>query len=164
MLFRSCWVGAFRIDTGEEVWRFHTVPNDGEPGAETWGPGDSRLHGGGAVWAPMSLDPAEGTVFIPVGNPAPDFYADRRPGANLYTGSMIALDARTGKLKWYRQLVGHDTHDWDTTQASPLFNATVNGKTRKLVAILGKDGLMHVVDRETHEQVYETPEIGRAHV
>ncbi|MFN0088530.1 MAG: PQQ-binding-like beta-propeller repeat protein [Blastocatellia bacterium] len=151
------WVGAFKLEDGEEVWRFHTVPNDGEPGAETWGPGDARLHGGGAVWSPVSLDPAEGLVYIPVANPAPDFHADRRPGSNLYTGSMIVLDARTGKLRWFRQVVPHDTHDWDLTQTSPLFNATVDGKARKLVAVVGKDGLLHAFDRETREQVYETP-------
>jgi alcohol dehydrogenase (cytochrome c) len=150
------WIGAFKLDTGEPAWRFNTIPADGEPGAETWGPGDARLKGGGAVWAPMSLDPATGLVYVPVGNPAPDFYKDLRPGTNLYTNTMLVLDARTGKLKWFRQSVPEDTHDWDLTQASPLFTATVSGKQRKLVAIAGKDGLLHVLDRETQEHLYET--------
>ena len=151
------WVGAFKLSNGEPVWQFNTVPDDGEPGSESWEKADSRLKGGGAVWAPLSLDAAAGLVYVPVANPAPDFYGEARPGNNLYTCSMIALDARTGKLNWFYQLVPHDEHDWDTTQVSPLFNATIAGKTRKLVATSGKDGLLHVLDRETHQQVYEVP-------
>ncbi|MGH9846826.1 MAG: PQQ-binding-like beta-propeller repeat protein [Blastocatellia bacterium] len=151
------WIGAFKLETGEPVWRFNTVPDAGEPGAETWGTGDARLKGGGAVWAPLSLDPAAGLVYVPVGNPAPDFHKDFRPGTNLYTNSMVVLDVRTDKLKWFHQTVPQDTHDWDLTQASPLFTATIGGKQRKLVAIAGKDGLLHVLDRETKEKLYETP-------
>jgi alcohol dehydrogenase (cytochrome c) len=151
------WIGAFKLDSGEPVWRFNTVPDDNEPGGDTWGKKEAKLHGGGAVWAPLSLDPDKGLVYVPVANPAPDFFDDIRPGANLYTCSMIVLDARTGKLQWHYQLVPHDTHDWDTTQAGPLFTATVGGKTRRLVATAGKDGLLHVLDRETREHLYETP-------
>jgi alcohol dehydrogenase (cytochrome c) len=151
------WVGAFKLSNGEPVWRFNTVPDDGEPGSETWDKADAKLKGGGAVWAPLSLDSEKGIVYVPVANPAPDFYGEARPGKNLYTCSMIALDARTGKLNWFYQLVPHDEHDWDTTQVSPLFTTTIAGKTRKLVATAGKDGLLHVLDRETHQQVYETP-------
>lgn len=151
------WVGAFKLENGEDVWRFHTVPNDGEPGAETWGAGNARFSGGGAVWAPPSLDPQSGLIYIPVANPAPDFSGDNRPGANLYTGSMIVLDARSGKLNWYRQIVSHDTHDWDLTQTSPLFTTKIAGKPRNLVAVVGKSGLLQVVDRETKEQVWATP-------
>jgi alcohol dehydrogenase (cytochrome c) len=96
-------------------------------------------------------------VYVPVANPAPDFYDDNRPGANLYTNSMLVLDVRTGKLKWFYQSVQRDTHDWDLTQVSPLFTATVAGKMRKLVAVVGKDGLLRALDRETKEQMYETP-------
>jgi len=149
------WVGAFKLSNGEPVWRFNTVPDDGEPGSETWEKTDAKLKGGGAVWAPLSLDSAQGLVYVPVANPAPDFYAEARPGKNLYTCSMVALDARTGKLNWFYQLVPHDEHDWDTTQVSPLFSTTIAGKTRKLVSTVGKDGLLHVLDRETHEQMYE---------
>jgi alcohol dehydrogenase (cytochrome c) len=151
------WVGAFRLSNGEPVWRFNTVPDHGEPGAETWEKADSKLKGGGAVWAPLSLDPQAGVVYVPVANPAPDFLGDARPGKNLYTCAMLALDARTGNLRWFYQLVPHDEHDWDTTQASPLFTTTIAGKTRKLVATSGKDGLLHVLDRDTHQQVYEAP-------
>jgi len=151
------WVGAFKLSSGEPVWKFNTVPDHGEPGSQTWEKADAKLLGGGAVWAPLSLDSDAGVVYVPVANPAPDFYGEARPGANLYTCAMVALDARTGKLRWFYQLVPHDEHDWDTTQASPLFSATIAGKTRKLVATAGKDGLLHVLDRETHKQVYEVP-------
>ncbi|HSB08672.1 MAG TPA: PQQ-binding-like beta-propeller repeat protein [Blastocatellia bacterium] len=151
------WVGAFRLSNGEPVWKFNTIPDQGEPGAETWEKADARLQGGGAVWAPLSLDSEAGVVYVPVANPAPDFYGEARPGANLYTCAMVALDARTGKLRWFYQLVPHDEHDWDTTQVSPLFSTTIAGKTRKLIATSGKDGLLHVIDRDTHKQVYEVP-------
>lgn len=151
------WIGAFKLENGDPVWRFNTVPDDGEPGAETWGNASARLKGGGAVWSPLSVDHEKGLVYVPVANPAPDFYDDIRPGANLYTCSMIVLDIRTGRLKWHYQAVPHDIHDWDTTQASPLFETAVAGKNRRLVAVTGKDGLLHVLDRETKEHLYETP-------
>jgi alcohol dehydrogenase (cytochrome c) len=151
------WIGAFKLENGEPVWRFNTVPDDNEPGAETWGKPEAKAHGGGAVWSPIALDHEKGLLYVPVANPAPDFFDGVRPGANLYTCSMIVLDARSGKLKWFYQLVPHDTHDWDTTQASPLFTAKVGGKTRNLVATAGKDGLLHVLDRDSREHLYETP-------
>ncbi len=120
--------------------------------------------GGGGVWAPMSLDAEAGLLYAPVANPAPDFHDDNRAGANLYTNTMIVLDARTGKMKRYYQATLHDTHDYDTTQVSPLFESTVGGKKRKLVAVSGKDGLMHVLDRETKEHLYEVPVTKRLNV
>ena len=158
------WIGAFKLSDGEPVWRFNTVPNEGEPGSETWGKPEALLHGGGSVWSPISVDPEQGLVYIPVANPAPDFFDDIRPGANLYTCSMLVLEARTGKLKWFYQAVPHDIHDWDLTQVSPLFTSTVKGKTRKLVAVVGKDGLLHVLDRETREHLYEVPVTTRENV
>jgi alcohol dehydrogenase (cytochrome c) len=151
------WIGGFRLDNGEQIWRFNTVPDDGEPGAETWGKADSRLKGGGAVWSPLSLDIQRGAVHVPVANPAPDFFSEARPGKNLYTCSMVVLDAKTGKLQWFYQVVPHDVHDWDLTQVSPLFSAKVGGKTRNLAATVGKDGLLHVLDRDTREHLYEVP-------
>ena len=152
----KAWVGAYKLENGEPVWRFNTVPDEGEPGAETWGKPEAKLHGGGAVWAPMALDHEKGLLYVPVANPAPDFFDAIRPGANLYTCSMVVLDARTGKRQWHYQLVPHDTHDWDTTQASPLFTAKVGGRLRNLVAAAGKDGLLHVLDRDSHEHLYAT--------
>jgi alcohol dehydrogenase (cytochrome c) len=91
------WIGAFKLETGEPVWKFNLVPDPGEPGAETWESPESLKHGGGSLWTPLSLDAKAGIVYLPVGNPAPDFYGEVRPGANLYTDSLVALDATTGK-------------------------------------------------------------------
>ena len=151
------WIGAFRLSDGEQVWRFNTVPDEGEPGAETWKDAAARATGGGSTWAPLSLDPVKGVLYVPVSNPAPDLYTDSRFGKNLYTNSLLALDARTGKLQWYYQAVPADFHDWDVTQVSPLFETTVKGKRRKLITVTGKDGMLHVLDRETHEHLYEVP-------
>jgi alcohol dehydrogenase (cytochrome c) len=151
------WVGAFRLEDGAQVWRFKTVPDEGEPGAETWKDTAARATGGGAVWAPFSLDAEKGILYVPVSNPAPDLYTDSRLGNNLYTNSLLALDARTGQLHWYYQAVPADFHDWDLTQVSPLFEARVGGRMRKLITTAGKDGLIHVLDRETHEHLYEAP-------
>jgi len=148
------WVGAFRLDTGEPVWRFNTFPGEAEPGSDTWSVTEA-ITSGGAVWTPFSLDPDEGLVYIPTGNPAPVVYGDVRRGDNLYTNSLVVLDARTGKLVWYYQATPHDTHDWDLTQTSPLFTTEVDGKSRKLVTVAGKDGLLRVLDRATHDLVYE---------
>jgi alcohol dehydrogenase (cytochrome c) len=151
------WVGAFRLEDGEQVWRFNTVPDPGEPGAETWKDAAALETGGGSVWAPFSLDAEKGVLYVPVSNPAPDFYTDSRFGSNLYTNSLLAFDVRTGRLQWYYQAVPADFHDWDVTQVSPLFEAKVNGRLRKLVTVTGKDGLLHVLDRETREHLYEAP-------
>lgn len=159
----SGWVGAFRLESGEPVWRFDSMPRPGEAGSESWGP-TSALTGGGAVWTPFAVDPALGLVYIPVGNPAPDLYGDVRPGANLYTNALIVLDARTGKLVWHYQAVPHDTHDWDLTQVSPLFNAQVAGRERSLVAIAGKDGLLRILDRESRQRLYEVAVTRRQNV
>lgn len=148
------WVGAFKLENGEPVWRFNTTPQPGEPGAESWGPTEA-VTGGGAVWTPFSVDPVQGLVYIATGNPAPDFYGDVRRGANLYTNSLIVLAARTGKLVWHYQAVPHDTHDWDLTQVSPLFSAEVKGQPRRLISVTGKDGLLHILDRNRREHLYE---------
>lgn len=149
------WVGAFDLKTGQERWRFNLVPNAGEPGAETWRNPKAREHGGGSLWTPLSLDVAKGILYLPVGNPSPDFYEAVRPGDNLYTNSAVALDVRNGKLLWFHQFGPADAHDRDLSQVSPLFSAPVGGKTRDLIAISGKDGLLRVLDRDTHAQLYE---------
>lgn len=150
------WVGAFRLDNGEEVWRFTTVPG-ARDGTGTWPNPTGVVLGGGAVWSPLSFDPATEEVYVPVTNPAPDLPAHLRPGLNLYTNSIVALDIRTGELRWYEQLVPNDFHDWDVTQVSPLFRATVGGRERSLVATAGKDGFLRILDRDTKERLYETP-------
>jgi alcohol dehydrogenase (cytochrome c) len=157
------WVGAFRLDTGEPVWRFNTFPSEAEPGSDTWSATDA-ITSGGAVWTPLAFDANEGHVYIATGNPAPDFQRDVRRGDNLYTNSLVVLDARTGKLVWHYQATPHDTHDWDLTQTSPIFTAEVNGKSRSLVAVTGKDGLLRVLDRATRELIYEVAVTRRENV
>jgi alcohol dehydrogenase (cytochrome c) len=103
------------------------------------------------------LDVTKGLIYVAVGNPAPDFFASQRPGTNLYTGSMVVLDARTGRLRWFLQAVPHDTHDWDLPVTSPLFSGAVAGATRDVVTVGAKDGLLRLVDRETREQLYSVP-------
>jgi PQQ-dependent dehydrogenase (methanol/ethanol family) len=150
------WVGAFRASDGSPVWRFNTVPKPGEPGFETWKNPKGIPMGGGAVWTSFSLDAETGDLHVAVTNPAPDLPVHLRQGTNLYTNSIIVLDARTGKLRWYRQLVPNDSHDWDLTHATPLFTSVVNGATRRLVATTGKDGVLRALDRDTQRVVYET--------
>ncbi len=150
------WIGAFRLADGSPVWRFNTVPRPGEPGYETWGRQAGTPMGGGAVWTPLTLDMQEGQLFVAVTNPSPDLPAHLRPGKNLYTNSVIVLDLHTGKLLWYDQLVPSDYHDWDVTQVSPLIRAKVGGVERDLLITAGKDGLLHVLDRRTHERLYQT--------
>src|SRR5262249_22866546 len=100
-------------------------------------------------------DAAEGLVYVATGNPAPDIYGDVRQGDNLYTDSLVVLDARTGRLVWHYQATSHDTHDWDLTQASPIFTTDVAGRPHKLLVVTGKDGLLRVLDRATRKPIYE---------
>ena len=151
------WVGAFSVSDGSQVWRFNTVPKQGEPGFETWKNPKGIPMGGGAVWTSFALDTENGDLHIAVTNPSPDLPVHLRQGDNLYTNSIVALDARTGKLRWHRQLVPNDSHDWDVTHATPLFTTTINGAPRRLVVTAGKDGMLRALDRETHSVLYETP-------
>jgi alcohol dehydrogenase (cytochrome c) len=151
------WIGGFRLATGDSVWRFRVIPLKGQPGSETWRVPAGTVVGGGAVWTAMSLDVNAGLVFAATTNPAPDFAGGVREGDNLYTNSIVALDARTGRVAWYRQLIPHDTHDWDVTQAGPLYEATIGGSVRQLMATAGKDGMLRVLDRTSHDVLFSTP-------
>jgi alcohol dehydrogenase (cytochrome c) len=152
----SGWVGAFRLSDGKPVWRFETVPGATEKGNKSWGNPNNIALGGGSVWTPFSLDPAKGELYVAVTNPAPDLPGDQRPGDNLYTNSMVVLDVHTGKLLWHKQMVANDSHDYDLTQVSPLFTASVQGHTSSLVATVGKDGVLRTVDRNSREVVHKT--------
>jgi alcohol dehydrogenase (cytochrome c) len=157
----SGWIGAFRLNDGEQVWRFNIIPQEGEPGADTWGPNpEARKHAGGALWTPLTYDTEKNILYVSGGNPAPDFYDDARPGANLYTNSIIALDGKTGKLLWYDQFIPHDVDDFDVTHVSPIFKAN----SRNLIATTGKDGVLRVLDRDTHKIVYGVPFTTRENV
>jgi alcohol dehydrogenase (cytochrome c) len=151
------WIGGFRLANGEPVWRFNTVPDEGEPGAETWNPNDGRARGGGGVWVTPSLDTVNGLLYVAVGNPVPDFFGEARTGKNLYTAAMVVLDVKTGTLQWFQQFVPHDLRDWDLTVTSPLYSAVIDGTRRSLVSVAGKDGHLRAVDREGHKLIYEMP-------
>jgi alcohol dehydrogenase (cytochrome c) len=137
-------VYAFDAATGSVIWTFDIVPTGDQAGAETWGAG--ALHGGGATWSSMAIDPVRRLLFVPTGNPAADFNDKLRPGTNLYTDSVVALSLDTGKLSWYVQQVPHDVHDWDTAAAPALFEQ--GGKP--YMAVTSKNGLMYVYDRDSH--------------
>lgn len=142
------FLDAYDAKTGERVWRFWTVPAPGEPGSETWG-GDSWKYGGASTWITGSYDPELNLVYWGTGNPGPDYNGDVRPGDNLYSCSLLALDLDTGKLKWYFQFTPHDTHDWDATQVPVLLDSTFNGRPRKLVVVPSRNGFHYVLDRVT---------------
>jgi alcohol dehydrogenase (cytochrome c) len=142
---------------GNDIWQFYTIPAPGETGSNTWETTGSYEHGGGATWTSYSLDAAAGLLLVPVGNPGPDFAPQVRPGTNLFTNSFVALDALTGQLKWWHQLVGPDFHDWDTSVLA-AFN-TADGS--QLVAGAGKDGYLHVVNRATGALRFKAPLVSR---
>jgi alcohol dehydrogenase (cytochrome c) len=141
--------------SGKEVWRFWTVPARGEPGSETWqGPGIE--HPGGATWLTGTYDPALDTIYWPTGNPTPDLYGDDRLGDNLYTDSIVALDAKTGKLKWHFQFTPHDVWDYDAQETPALVDATWQGKPRKLLIQANRNGFFYVLDRESGKFLFGT--------
>jgi alcohol dehydrogenase (cytochrome c) len=145
---------AFSTTNGAKLWTFDTVPTGNEAGADTWANADAAATGGGSWWTSASLDPVSGTVYFPVGNPAPDYAPASRAGANLYTDSEVALDANTGRLRWYFQLVPNDYHDWDTTTPPAMFTAA-NGKP--MLAFGGKDGYLFLLDAATHALAAKIP-------
>ena len=140
------YINAFDVETGRLVWRFDTIPAPGEPGHESWG-GDSWKYGGGATWMTGSYDADLNLVYWGIGNPAADFYGDSRPGANLYTDSVVALDPDSGTLKWYFQQIPHDVWDWDSAYESVLLDLPVKGEMRKLLLNTNKGGYTFVLDR-----------------
>ena len=140
------FLAAFDQATGKEVWRFWTVPAEGEPGSETW-QGGGIAHPGAATWLTGTYDPELDTIYWPTGNPTPDLYGDNRRGDNLYSDSIIALDAKTGKLKWYFQFTPHDVWDYDAQETPALIDATWQGKPRKLLVQANRNGFFYVLDR-----------------
>ncbi len=145
---------AIEAKTGRELWRFNTIPRGNEVGADTWKNKSSALIGGGGVWGSFSLDVRDGELFVSVGNPAQDFLPDTRPGDNLFTNSLVVLDARTGGLKWWYQAVKNDPWDYDLASAAVLYQSKTN--YRDLVAVAGKDGYIHGVDRMSHKLIFKT--------
>jgi alcohol dehydrogenase (cytochrome c) len=143
--------------TGKLQWRFYTEPKPGQPGAETWPKnGDAMLHGGGMTWMTGTYDPGLNLLYWGTGNPQPVLAGDVRPGDNLYTCSIVALDADTGTLKWYFQTSPHDTHDWDAVQTPVLFDGEFQGRPRKLLAQAARNGYFFLLDRTNGEHLLTT--------
>ncbi|HYS46935.1 MAG TPA: PQQ-binding-like beta-propeller repeat protein [Rhizomicrobium sp.] len=150
------FVAAYRPDSGKLAWRFYTIPKPGEPLSETW-KGRALPTGGGATWSTGSYDAETGTLYWAVGNPYPDTDLDERGGRNLYTNSVIALDAKTGKFKWHFQFTPYDTHDWDATQPLVLVDANWQGKPRKLLLSAQRSGIFYVLDRSNGKFLLAKP-------
>jgi alcohol dehydrogenase (cytochrome c) len=144
------FIAAYEAKTGKEVWRFYTIPAPGEPGSETWS-GDSWKTGGGSIWVTGSYDPNLNLTYWGIGNPGPDWNGDNRPGDNLYSNSVVALDADTGKLKWHFQFSPHDEFDYDSVQVPVLVDMDWRGSPRKLMLWANRNGFFYVLDRTTGE-------------
>ncbi|HWY63250.1 MAG TPA: PQQ-dependent dehydrogenase, methanol/ethanol family [Rhizomicrobium sp.] len=142
------FVAAFDPKTGKEIWRFYTIPGPGDPGFESWN-GDDWKTGGAPVWNMGSFDPALNLVYFGTGNPGPDWNPAQRPGDNLYSDSVLALDPDTGKLKWHFQFTPNDGNDYDSTQVPVLADMDWNGKPAKVMMWANRNGFFYVLDRET---------------
>ena len=150
------FLAAFDAVTGKERWRFWTIPAPGEFGSSSW-PGDSYLHGGGTTWMPGTYDPKLDTLYWTTSNAAPDFVGDSRPGDDLYTACVLALNATTGALKWYFQFTPHDLYDFDANETPVLLSAKVNGQTRDLLVQANRNGFLYVLDRTNGKFLEATP-------
>jgi alcohol dehydrogenase (cytochrome c) len=150
------FIDAYDAKTGKRAWRFYTIPGEGEPGHDTW-KNDAWKTGGGSTWVTGSFDPELNLVYWGVGNPGPDWNPDSRPGDNLYTCSLVALDGNTGALRWHFQFTPHDSHDWDSTHVPVLFEDEVRGRRHKLVAVANRNAFYYVLDRETGEFLTGVP-------
>jgi alcohol dehydrogenase (cytochrome c) len=140
------FLDAYDAKTGKRAWRFYTIPGPGEPGNETWS-GDSWKTGGAPTWVTGAYDPESNLVYWGTGNPSPDMIGDDRQGDNLYSDSLLALDADTGKLKWHFQFTPHDVLDMDANQVPVLLDANFHGRPRKLVLFANRNGFYYILDR-----------------
>ena len=150
------FVAAYDAKTGKQAWRFNAIPEVGEPGHESW-EGDTWQHGGGSVWVTGSYDPASDLTYWGIGNPGPDWNPSQRPGDNLYTDSVVALDADSGKLKWHFQFTPHDGYDYDSVQVPVLADVPWKGATAKVMMWANRNGFFYVLDRTTGKFLFGTP-------
>jgi alcohol dehydrogenase (cytochrome c) len=152
------FLDAYDPKNGTRIWRFYTVPGQGEPGSETWPSSIEVLaRGGGGTWVTGSYDPELNTLYWGTGNPNPDYYGEDRKGDNLYTASLIAVDGDTGALKWYFQFTPHDTHDWDSNHVPVLADLTIGGQRRKVVLVANRNGFFYALDRVTGKVLFGKP-------
>jgi len=140
------FIDAYDVKTGARAWRFYTIPGPGEPGNDTWA-GDSWRTGGASVWVTGAYDPDLNLVYYGIGNPGPDYHSESRKGDNLYSDSIVALDADTGLLRWHYQFTPHDLHDWDATEVPVLADVTIGGQLRKVVMLANRNGFFYTLDR-----------------
>ena len=152
----SGFLAAYDPETGKQLWKFNTVPQPGEPGNETWS-GESWKRGSGSIWTTGSFDPALNLIYWGVGNPGPDWDGSAREGDNLYTSSVVALDADTGRLKWHYQFTPHDEFDFDATQVPVLADINWQGRSRRVLLFANRNGFFYVLDRVTGEFLRATP-------
>ena len=152
------FLAAYRASDGKLLWRHWTIPEKGEPGAETWG-GDPPETGGGATWTTGSYDPETDTIYWATGNPFPDGDGQHRPGDDLYTNSILALNPADGKLKWFYQVTPHDVKDWDTTAPLVLVDTVYHGEPRKLLMHVDKNGFFYVLDRTNGHVLLAKPAV-----
>jgi alcohol dehydrogenase (cytochrome c) len=150
------FVAAYDAKTGTLKWRLWTIPGPGEFGSDSW-PGNSYLYGGGTTWMPGTYDPELDTLYWTTSNAAPDFVGDTRPGDDLYTACVLAIDASTGKLKWYFQFTPHDVYDYDANETPVLVDVEENGTTRHLLVQADRNGFFYVLDRSNGKFLHATP-------
>jgi alcohol dehydrogenase (cytochrome c) len=150
------FLDAYDATTGKRLWRMHSIAQPGDPARSTWA-GKSAETGGGPTWMTGTYDPSTDTLFWSTGNPSPDYDGSTRAGDNLYTCSVLALDPKTGRMKWYFQFTPHDTHDWDASETPVLIDATFRGKPRKLMIHADRNAFFYVLDRETGEFLLGKP-------
>src|SRR5256712_1482865 len=151
------FIDAYDTQTGKRAWRFYTVAGPDDAGGKTWPTGDSYLRGGGSIWVTGTYDPQQNLIFFGTGNPGPDYYSQAREGDNLYTASLVAIDADTGQRRWHYQFTPHDVHDWDSTQVPVLGDLTINGQPRKVVMFANRNGFFYTIDRVTGKVIVAKP-------
>ncbi len=152
------FIDAYDTQTGKRAWRFYTVPGPNDPGGHTWPKdNDAYKRGGGSIWVTGTYDPQQNLVFFGTGNPGPDYYSNAREGDNLYTASLVALEADTGQLRWHYQFTPHDLHDWDSTQVPVLADLTINGQPRKVVMFANRNGFFYTLYWVTGKVIVAKP-------
>jgi len=151
-------IRGYDIHSGALLWTFHILPRKGEPGYDTWGKGSAEYVGNMAAWASLTADEELGYVYIPLSTPTASYYGGHRPGINLYSDSLVALNAKTGKLVWYYQLIHHDLWEYDAATPPVLGDITVDGKRIKAVIASNKTGFLYVFDRVTGKPVWPIEE------
>ena len=150
------FLAAYNAETGKLAWRLWTIPGPGEFGSSSW-PGDAYLHGGGTTWMPGTYDPELNTIYWGTSNASPDYDGAVRPGDDLYTSCLLAIDPDTGKLKWYFQFTPHDLYDYDGVQTPVLVDREYQGKSRKLLIEANRNGFLYILDRTNGEFLSATP-------